>query len=215
MNRRTWFIGTACVIALCPSLQSQTNTSLGGAKQTKSALKAKKSTVKELDGTKFFGFVEITDDYTIRITSDSGIARIPIAQLSDADFQKYGFKKNRSKDGRFWYERREALKSSPAEPKPQKNAKSDQKSVAEIRLAEISAFQPLIAAYEKTLTSKSSESSTATGKPGETPKTSDVPFKPMFSEPGLGGPRPQAWPSLGDSAISAAPVASGLPSQLQ
>ena len=84
----------------------------------------------------------------------------PIAQLSDADFRKYGFKKDRSKDGQFWYERKEALKSSVDDPKLQKNAKPDQKSVAEIRLAEISAFQPFIAAYEKTRAPKSSEGST-------------------------------------------------------
>ena len=205
----------ACAIALCPSLQSQTDSSLSGAKQTKSAAKAKKSTVKELNGTKFFGFVEITDDYTIRITNDSGIGRLPIARLSDADFQKYGFQKDRSKDGRFWYERKEALKSSEEDPKLQKNAKSDQKSVTEIRLAEISAFQPFIAAYEKTLASKSSERSTATSKPGENLETSDVPFRPMFSEPGLGGPLLQAWPSLSRSAIQSTPGASGLPSPLQ
>jgi hypothetical protein len=200
----------ACAIALCPSLQSQTDTSLSGPRQTKSAAKARKGTVKTLDGTKLFGFVEITDDYTIRITNDSGIARLPIAQLSDGDFKKYGFKKDRSKDGRFWYERKEALKSSEEDPKTQKNATSDQKSITEIRLAEISAFQPVIAAYEKTLASKSSERSTATSKSGEKPNTSDVPFRPMFAEPGLRGPLPQAWPSLGHSAIQSAPAASGL-----
>jgi hypothetical protein len=215
MNRRTWLLGMACAIVLCPSLQSQTDTSLSGAKQTKNAAKARKSTVKKFDGTKLFGFVEITDDYTIRITNDLGIARLPIAHLSDADFQKYGFQKDRSKDGRFWYERKEALQSSEGDPKPQKNAKSDQKSVAQMRLAEISAFQPFIAAYEKTLASKSSERSTAASKPGEKPETSDVPFRPMFSRPGLGGPLPQAWPSLGGSAIQAAPGVSGLPSPLQ
>jgi hypothetical protein len=196
-----------CAIALCPSLQSQTDTSLGGAKQPKSATKARKGAVKKLDGTKFFGLVEITDAYTIRITNDSGIARLPIAQLSDADFQKYGFEKDRSRDGRFWYERKEALKSFEEDPKPQTDAKSEQKSVAEIRLAEISAFQPFIAAYEKTL---GSERPTVASKPSEKPETSDVPFRPMFSEPGLGGPLPKAGPSLGHSAIQSARGASGL-----
>jgi hypothetical protein len=210
MNKRTWLLGMACAIALCPSLQSQTDISLSGAKQPKSAAKARKGTVKTLDGTKLFGFVEVTDDYTVRITNDWGIARLPIAQLSDADFQKYGFKKDRSRDGRFWYERKEALKSSKEDSKPRKNAKSDQKSVAEIRLAEISAFQPFIAAYEKTLASKSSERRTAVSKPGEKPETSDVSSRPMFSEPGLGGPLPKAWPSLGHSAIQSVSGVSGL-----
>ncbi|MGA7902763.1 MAG: hypothetical protein WCC08_24590 [Terrimicrobiaceae bacterium] len=140
MNRRTWLLVIACAIALYPSLQAQTDTSLSGSKQTKNAAKARKGTVRNLAGTKFSGFVEITDDYTIRITSSSGIARLPIAQLSDADFQKYGFRKDRSKDGRFWYERKEALRSSEEDSRPQKNAKADRQSVAEIRLAEISAF---------------------------------------------------------------------------
>ena len=200
----------ACAIGICPSLQSQTDTSLSGAKQSKSAAKARPGVVKKLDGTKLFGFIEITDDYTIRMTNDSGIARLPIAQLSEADFQKYGFRKNRSKDGRFWYERKEALKSSQEGPKPKNNTKSE--SVAEIRLAEIAAFQPFIAAYEKTLASKSEA---VANSPGEESEISDVPFRPMFSEPGLGGPLPQAWPSLGRSAIQSAPGTSGLPSPLR
>ncbi len=110
----------ACAIGICSSLQSQTDTSFSGAKQSKSAAKARPGVVKKLDGTKLFGFVEITDDYTIRITNESGIARLPIAQLSEADFQKYGFRKNRSQDGRFWYERKEALKTSEENPKSTK-----------------------------------------------------------------------------------------------
>ena len=117
MNMRNWLLATACAIALCAPLQSQTDNSTSAAKQTDNSAKDEKNTVKKLDGTKLFGFVEITDDYTIRITNDSGITRLPIAQLSDADFQKYGFQKDRTKDGRFWYERKEALKSSEEDPK--------------------------------------------------------------------------------------------------
>ncbi|MET0252940.1 MAG: hypothetical protein ABW214_02795, partial [Terrimicrobiaceae bacterium] len=103
MNMRTWLLATACATTLCAPLQSQTDNSAAGAKQTNSSAKAEKSTVKKLDGTRLFGFVEVTDDYTIRITNDSGITRLPITQLGDADFQKYGFQKDRSKDGRLWY----------------------------------------------------------------------------------------------------------------
>ena len=213
MNRRTWLVVMACAIALCPSLQAQTDTSLSGTKQTKNAAKAGKGTVRNLDGTKFFGFIEITDDYTIRITNNFGIARLPIAQLSDADFQKYGFRKDRSKDGRFWYERKEALKSAEDDSKPPKNAKADRKSVTEIRLAEISAFQPLIAAYEETLATTSSEKSGAASEPGKEPQTYDAPFRPMFSEPSLRGPLTQGWPSLGRSAVQSAPGASRAPFQ--
>ena len=210
MNRRTWLVVMACAMALCSPLQAQTDTSLSGTKQTKNAAKARKSTVRNLDGTKFFGFVEITDDYTIRITSSSGIARLPIAQLSDADFQKYGFRKDRSKDGRFWYERKEALKSSEEDSRPQKNAKADRQSVAEIRLAEISAFQPLIAAYEETLAIASTEKGAATSNP-EKPEAYDTPFRPMFSEPSLRGSLNQGWRSLGSSAVPSAPGASSAP----
>lgn len=198
---RNWLFATACAIALCAPLQSQTDNSTGAAKQTDNSAKAEKNTVKKLDGTKLFGFVEVTDDYTIRITNDSGITRLPIAQLSDADFQKYGFQKDRTKDGRFWYERKEALKSSEEDPKSDGDPKSGGKSSVEIRLTEISAFQPFIAAYEKTLASRNSEKSTVTSKPEEKPDTSDIPFRPMFSEPGLGGPLPQSLSGLGSSAI--------------
>ena len=110
MNTRTSLFALACAIALCPALQSQTINSQSGAKKGSSSAKTEKRTVKQLDGTKQFGFVEITDDYTIRVSNDSGIIRLPIAELGDADFRKYGFKKDRSKDGRFWYEWKEALK---------------------------------------------------------------------------------------------------------
>ena len=104
MNMRIWLLATACATTLCASLQSQTEGSTAGAKQTNSsAKKTEKNAVSKLDGTKLFGFIEVTDDYTIRISNDSGITRLPIAQLGDADFQKYGFQKDRSKDGRFWY----------------------------------------------------------------------------------------------------------------
>ena len=155
MNTRTSLFALACAIALCLALQSQTINSQSGAKKGSSSAKTEKRTVKQLDGTKQFGFVEITDDYTIRVANDSGIIRTPIAELGDADFRKYGFKKDRSKDGRFWYEWKEALKELK-DPKSKNEAKSGEKSTVELRLAEISAFQPFIATYEKTLPPKES-----------------------------------------------------------
>ena len=201
MDMRTWLLATACATTLCAPLQSQTDNSATGAKQTNSSAKAEKSTVTKLDGTRLFGFVEVTDDYTIRITNDSGITRLPITQLGDVDFQKYGFQKDRAKDGRFWYERKEALKSSEEDPKSDEDQESGRESPVEIRLGEISAFQPFIAAYEKTLASKSSEKSIAPSKPEEKSDKSDMPFRPMFSEPGLGGPLPQPFSSLGSSVV--------------
>jgi hypothetical protein len=193
MNMRTWLLATACATTLCAPLQSQTDASTTAAKQTNSSAKTEKKSVTKLDGTRLFGFIEVTDDYTIRIANDSGITRLPLTQLGDADFQKYGFQKDRSKDGRFWYERKEALESS------EQDQKSGERSPVEIRLGEISAFQPFIAAYEKTLASKSNES--APGEPEEKSGNSDIPFRPLFSEPGLGGPLPQPFSSLGSSVV--------------
>ena len=214
MNMRIWLLATACATTLCASLQSQTEGSTAGAKQTNSsAKKTEKNAVSKLDGTKLFGFIEVTDDYTIRISNDSGITRLPIAQLGDADFQKYGFQKDRSKDGRFWYERKEALQSSQEDSSSQENSKSEgrqksgESSPVEIRLGEIAAFQPLIAAYEMTLAPKSSEKSMAQSnpeaqsKPDEKSDDSGVPFRRMFSEPGLGGPLPQPLSGIGNSLI--------------
>ena len=207
MDMRTWLLATACATALCAPLQSQTDNPATGAKQTNSSAKAEKSTVTKLDGTRLFGFVEVTDDYTIRITNDSGITRLPITQLGDVDFQKYGFQKDRAKDGRFWYERKEALQSSQENSKSEGRQKSGESSPVEIRLGEIAAFQPLIAAYEMTLAPKSSEKSMAQSnpeaqsKPDEKSDDSGVPFRRMFSEPGLGGPLPQPLSGIGNSLI--------------
>ena len=193
MNTRTSLFALACAIALCPALQSQTINSQSGAKKGSSSAKTEKRTVKQLDGTKQFGFVEITDDYTIRVSNDSGIIRTPIAELGDADFRKYGFKKDRSKDGRFWYEWKEALKELK-DPKSKNEAKSGEKSTVEIRLAEISAFQPFIATYEKTLPPKESAN-----RPGDSSQSSNVPFRPMFSQPTVGNPLPKTLSHSGYS----------------
>lgn len=239
MNTRTQFLAVACAMAFCASLHSQVDNSSSTTTQNGSNAKPQKSEVRKLDGTKYFGFVEVTDDYTIRVTNDSGIMRLPIAQLGDNDFQKYGFQKDRGKDGRFWYERKEALQSTEANPNPTsanpdsaaknpgsaETSESQSKPIAEIRLSEISAFQPLIAAYEKTLASKESKKSAPSSKLEDKTDTSDVPFRPLFSEPGLGGPLPQPFslggPSVpglqtpvtgGSAVIQSATGAAGLPS---
>jgi hypothetical protein len=212
IKTRTWLLALACAIGLCPALQSQTINSQSGAKKGNSSANTKKRTVKQLDGTKLFGFVEITDDYTIRVSNDWGIIRLPIAELGDADFRKYGFKKDRSKDGRFWYERKEALKELKEDPKSKNEAKSGEKSAVEIRLAEISVFQPLIAAYEKTLPPKESEKSSMTSKPGDNGQTSSLPFRPMFSQPSVGNLLPQTLSRSGYSGVQSVANAVKLPS---
>ncbi|MBN8710799.1 MAG: hypothetical protein J0I10_15550 [Verrucomicrobia bacterium] len=138
--------------------------------------------VSKLDGTKILGIVEITDDYTIRISSDSGLQKIPIALLSQEDFEKYSGATDRSQDGRLWSERKHALEDS--------QSKGQEKPAdIEIRLGEIAAFQPLIDAYEKTLADKKS---TASAQESPTPSQTASPIEPMqslFSGPGttLGG----------------------------
>ena len=165
-----WLLATPCAMILSTPLQSQTDNS---------AEVEKKSTVTKLDGTKLTGFVEVTDDYTLRITNDSGITRVPIAQLGDSSFARYGFRKDRTKDGRFWYERKEALKFSEEKPKSKADAKSGEKSTVETRLEAISAFQPVITSYERTLASMKSENSASA--PAAKAGPSDVPFRPRHS----------------------------------
>ena len=111
---------------------------------------AEKTPVTKIDGSKVFGLVEITDDYTIKISSDSGLQKIPLALLGEKDFRKYGFSKDRSKDGRFWSERKDALETAKQDEagKKEDGAKKSDSADIEIRLAELAPFQPLIAAYE-------------------------------------------------------------------
>jgi hypothetical protein len=195
MNLRKTLLAGSCLLVMCSALHSQQ----GDPTEPATADKSGKASVTKLDGTKLFGIVEITDDYTIRISNDSGITRLPIAQLGDADFKKYGLNKDRSKDGRLWYERQEALKDS--EKGSQKDSKSGGSSVAEIRLGEIEAFKPVIAAYEKTLGPKKAEKSSDSSKSAEKTGTSDTSFTPMFSQPGMGGSLAEPFTGLGSSAL--------------
>ena len=182
-------------VAICVPLYAQTD-------DAAKSPKPEKTSVKTLNGTNFFGIVEVTDDYTIRVSNDSGITRLPIAQLGDADFKKYGLNKDRSKDGRLWYERKEALEDSKADNRSAKDSKSNGSSLVEIRLGEIAAFQPVIAAYEKTLGSKKSEKSAAgSTNPAEKTSGSDTPFTPMFSQPGMTGSLAEPFTGLGSSAL--------------
>lgn len=136
--------------------------------------------VTKLDGTSILGVVEITDDYTIRIKSDSGIQNIPIARLGDSDFRKYGLSRDRSKDGRLWSERKDALEDE------KKTSKKSDPAAIEIRLAELAPFQPLIAAYESKNPKKNepaeNEKSEKPGDPTKMPEKSSTLH--MFTGPG-------------------------------
>jgi len=195
MNLKTLLLMLGGAVAICVPLHAQTD---DAAKPTK----PEKSSVTTLNGTKFFGLIEVTDDYTIRVSNDSGITRLPIAQLGDADFQKYGLNKDRSKDGRLWYERKEALEDSQTDKQSQKESKSNESSLVEIRLGEVAAFQPVIAAYEKTLGSKKSEKAAPSStNPSEKRSGSDTPFTPMFSQPGMAGSLAEPFTGFGSSAL--------------
>ncbi len=136
--------------------------------------------VTKLDGTKMFGLIEVTDDYTLKISSDSGIQKIPLALLGEKDFRKYGFGKDRSKDGRFWSERKDALESE--------KTSSQNSGDIEIRLAELTLFQPVIAAYESlkppkgTATEKEASETDVAKDQAKTPEKSSSMH--MFSGPG-------------------------------
>ncbi len=162
--------------------------------------KGKQQEVTKLDGTKILGLVEITDDYTIRISSDTGLLKIPIALLSETDFEKYSKTKDRSQDGRLWSERKNALEDS-------KSKSGGKSGDIEIRLGEIAAFQPLIDAYEKSLADKK-KSAPATDNQAKTGSTENTtqPFQNLFSGSGstLGGvPGAEAVSSVVTPAVSA------------
>ncbi|HRJ72049.1 MAG TPA: hypothetical protein PLS03_07475 [Terrimicrobiaceae bacterium] len=152
-----------------------------------------------LDGASLFGIIEVTDDYTVRVKSDTGIQKIPLALLGESDFKKYGFGKDRSQDGKFWSERQNALESQK-DSGPAKGENED--GTWEIRLAELAPFQPLIDAYEKSIAEKNSN--TAADKNASEDRTAQAPFRALFSQPGVPGSVPQPFSGLGSSAVQPA-----------
>ena len=142
---------------------------------------AGKQEVIKLDGTKFLGIVEVTDDYTVRIQSDSGIQNIPIALLGDRDFRKFGLNKDRTQDGRLWSERKTALEEEKKTP-----SKNSTAAAIEIRLAEVAPFQPVIELYEsakpKSTVSQNKSASEDTEK--GTNSTGESSTLHMFTGPG-------------------------------
>lgn len=142
--------------------------------------KNKPQEVTKLNGQKILGIVEVTDDYTIRISNDTGLQKIPIALLSQTDFDKFTKTKDRSQDGRLWSERKDALEESKSQNK-------EKSGDIEIRLGEIAAFQPLIDAYEKSLADK--KKSSENPKAGTENTDFQAPVQSLFSGPGttLGG----------------------------
>ena len=210
MTVKNWLPITCCALAL--ALASSP------AQEKAPAPKAEKVT--KLDGTSFFGIVTLSDDYTLKISNDSGLMKIPLALLGERDFKKFGLQKDRSKDGRFWSERKDALEDEKKEGDSTKDASQDHSAV-EIQLSEIAVFQPVIAAYEATLIEDPKPE--AVQSPDQEKPTKDEPGRRLFSGPGTVGnlQLPFSGPgssfvqpaiSAGSSAIqSAGSVVPGLP----
>lgn len=133
--------------------------------------------VTKLDGTKLFGVVEVTDDYTIRVRSESGIQKIPLALLGESDFRKYGLQKDRSQDGRLWSERQDAL-----EEEKENNPKDA--TAIEFRLGELAPLQPLIAAYKTLNPRQPGDSQPTPASPAPSPSAEKSSTLHMFSGPG-------------------------------
>lgn len=163
----------------------------------------KKESIVLLDGKTLFGKVEMTDDYTLRVTHDSGLMKIPLALLGEKDFKKYSSKKDRSNDGRLWSERKDALEK---EEKKDAGRDKDEKvggDTFEIQLKEIAIFQPAIDAYQKLLSDKKSSKENP-AKDGETAKNAkknttddDPPFIPLFSQPSVASQLPGPLNAVG------------------
>lgn len=200
--------------------------SVMAAEETGTPETPKKDKVTKLDGTSFFGIVEVTDDYTVRVKNDEGIMKVPMAMLGEKDFKKYGFGKDRSKDGKFWSERQDALEAEKEKEdtqgdKPDRKKKDDD-AMIEVNLAQIAPFQPLIDAYEKNVADKKkSEDEAADKQKGDKPE-GETPGRSLFSKtgiPGLGD-KPfsgmssgalQPATSLGATAVESTVGAAGLP----
>lgn len=197
MKPAYWSFFVGCFLAVCFSLAHAEES-------------PKPEKVTKMDGTSFFGIVTLTDDYTLKISNDSGLMKIPLAVLGEKDFKKYALQKDRSQDGRLWSERQDALEEQK-KGDPQKSG-SGEDSAIEIQLAEISVFQPVISLYEATLAGQSKDGKTGAEK-GEGAKTAaaDSPVR-LFSAPGMpsapfsgmGGSLAQPVISAGSSAVQSA-----------
>lgn len=168
----------------------------------------KKDKVTKLDGTSFFGLVEVTDDYTVRVKSDTGITKIPMAMLGEKDFKKYGFGKDRSKDGKFWSERQDALEQEQEKNAEQKDTpdkkKKDDDSMIEVNLSEIAPFQPLIDAYEKSVADKKKTDGDAADKQKGDKPEAETPGRSLFSKTGIPGLGDKPFSGMGTSAVQPA-----------
>lgn len=175
-----------------------------------------------LNGETIFGKVELQDDYTLRISSESGIQKVPIASLGGEDFQKHGKPDERQDDGKLWSDRKGAVEEAQKE---KKSKNSDGGQVYEIELGKIAVFQPLISAYEAANPkskekAKSDQGKDATGaeesggKKDPTRSIANPNLVPMGNAPfsgGLGGEAAGSLISTGQQILRSIPGASSLP----
>ncbi len=214
MKRTLWsLLACGALAASCSYAQTSAETSTPNPSTPETP---KKEKVTKMDGTSFFGIVTLTDDYTLKISNDSGIMKIPLALLGESDFKKFGLQKDRSKDGRLWSERKDALEEEKKEGEDKKPASKDNSAI-EIQLGEIAVFQPLISAYEMTQTDKKksegdkAETPDKEGKEGKE-QGSEEPGRKLFSGPGNIG---NFLPFNGPGSSFAQPVISAGGSALQ
>jgi len=187
LPKHLFLLGVAAVLAGAPA-RAQMPTPPPPPIDDEEKQSDKKDSILLLDGKTLFGRIEMTDDYTLRISNDSGLMKIPLALLGEKDFKKYTSQKDRSNDGRLWSERKDALekenaKESASNKKSRTNSAGD--NAFEIQLKELAVFQPAIDAYQQLLGDKKSAKSD--GKQGDkTASKDDPPFIPLFSQPSAG-----------------------------
>lgn len=177
----------------------------------------KPHTIFLLDGSALFGKVELTDDYTLKVSSDSGIQKIPLALLGQSDFKKYGFSKDRSKDGKFWSDRNDAVNDQQKKDDSKGNKDSGDSSQLQVSLTEILPFQGLISSYKKDNPKK--DDSSGSDQKDKTASNSGsgggqgLPFQPLFSQPGMSSLPTAPLNGLGSGGgLPSAPGTSLLPS---
>lgn len=191
MKHPFWSLLAVCALAAGSALaQTDAPNSTGASEASK-----KKEKVTKLDGTSFFGIVTLTDDYTLKISNDAGIFKVPLALLGENDFKKYTGGKDRSGDGKLWSERQDALENQKEENSKgeSKNKGATDNSAIEVQLGEIAVFQPVISVYEATLGNKSgtakagSEKQEGSSEDGGKKSGEDANPVRLFSGQGAGG----------------------------
>ncbi|MEO6052788.1 MAG: hypothetical protein ABIP97_02135 [Chthoniobacterales bacterium] len=188
---RFWMLSVAFGICLSSVFaQSAPSGSENRAKSTD------KEFVRTLMGKLYSGKIEFRDDYTLRISNDLGISNVPIAELDEINFKKYGFKKDRSQDGRFWAERKAALGQAMIAMNNRQGEAIGKERISgggaagiSSSMKELGPFQGLIDKFEKSDSKNFDSTATANASPGSSPvaanpKPAASPLTSLFGTPG-------------------------------